>query len=349
MKKILVIKQTSLGDVLHATGHIRSIKEAYPDAQLYVMTATSSALIYRHHPCIDKLILIDRYRVKHHGPRHPLWAISYMLEVLKEIRSHQFDLAIDLQGLAKSVFFLYFAHAKKKVVKGRWWGLIGFRDKHLHAIKEMDEVLCVAGIPVCDSHMAFHTESAAKQCISDVLSRINPAQKPLVIMSAFSRWQSKDWPLTHYLTVARAVSQRAKVIFTGDKDRAPEITQLISAQANPDIVNLAGQLSLSEFAELCARATCMVTGDSFPMHVCVAKHTPVIALFGPTNESRVGPLGADDQVIRAPDCLRCDRADCPKKCLEKLPTETVISALENQLDTLTSALGPVDVCHSRDL
>lgn len=336
MKKILVIKQTSLGDVLHATGHIRCIKEAYPDAQLYVMTATSSALIYRHNPCIDELILIDRYRVKHHGPRHPLWAIGYMLQILKEIRKHQFDLAIDLQGLAKSVFFLYFARAKKKVVKGRWWGLIGFRNKHLHAINEMDEVLRMAGIPVSDSRMAFHTETAAKQCVSELLSRINPARQPLIIMSAFSRWQSKDWPLAHYLTVAEAVSQRAKVIFTGDNDRAPDIAKLISAQDNPDIVNLAGQLSLSEFAELCARATCMVTGDSFPMHVCVAKHTPVIALFGPTNESRVGPLGIDDQVIRAPDCLRCDRSDCARKCLEKLPPEPVISALHNRLDALTT-------------
>ncbi len=327
-KKILVIKQTSLGDVLHASGHIRSIKQAYPDSDLYLMTATTSVDIYRYSPWVDHTILIDRNRVKAQGYRRPIWAMRYMFDVLSEIRKHRFDLAIDLQGLAKSVFFLYFAHARKKVVKGNWWGISGFRNKQCHAIKEMDNVLAVAGIPIVDTSMEFNASKLERKKIDTLLAEINPGNRPMIIFSPFSRWLTKDWPLERYVTLAQSTAAKALIVFTGVPDRKKIIDQALSTIAPHQIVNLAGCLNLIEFAELAGRASCMVTGDSFPMHVACARKTAVIALFGPTDEKKVGPSGDRDIVIRVPDCDRCHSRSCPKGCLKNLAENTVSIALK---------------------
>lgn len=321
--KILVIKQTSLGDVLHSTGHVRALKRFWPETELTLLTATGSLDIYRHSPHVDHIITVDRYRVKHRWYREPLWAWRHMREVMKQVRAQEFDLAFDLQGLAKSVLFLYGARARRKFVKGRWPGLTGFRDKSLHAITEMDRVLSLAGIDDVDTAMEFATSADAVARIDELLPALGDNQQPLLILSPFSRWRSKDWPLERYVEVARTLGRSWRTVFTGAPDRAAQIQ---SAIADVDgAVNLAGKLNLVEFAELVRRAELMLTGDSFPMHVASAVDTPVMALFGPTDESRVGPVGRNAEVIRAPGCRRCDRADCARQCLQQIEVQTVLN------------------------
>ena len=305
--KILVIKQTSLGDVLHATGHVRAIKQAFPNSELALLTATSSADIFRHNPWVDRMILVDRYRVKKNWWRRPGWSYRHMRDVMTQVRKERFDLAFDLQGLAKSVLFLYGARAEKKYVKGNWLGLKGFRDKRLHAITEMDKVIALAGVKGLDTSMEFARSNHEVAHIDRLLKTLNPAGKPIVIASPFSRWQSKDWPLSRFCSLAEAVAGEHLVLFTGAKERASEVEEQLGTMGQADIINLLGTLSLLEFAELASRATLMVCGDSFPMHVASACGTPVIALFGPTDDRKVGPKGGDHQVIVAPDCMRCDR------------------------------------------
>ncbi len=328
---ILVIKQTSLGDVLHVSGHIRSIKKHHPRSKLFLLTANTSADIYRHSPWVDELILVDRDGIKENWRKKPMWAMAEMMRTMSQVRAHQFDLAIDFQGLAKSVFFLYGAKAENKFVKGNWWGLKGFRNKNLHAIKEMDQLLQVAGIPTTDTSMELAVGADDKWAIDQLLLKINPERKPMLIVSPFSRWPSKDWPLENYMQVGEAVSNTYQAVFTGTPDRKMHIDQAIADGGRQMIingaVNLAGALSLLEFAELVARASLMLTGDSFPMHVAAAKQTPVIALFGPTDENKVGPLGARDRIMRAPGCDVCDKRHCPRHCLSRLHSDEVIRAI----------------------
>ena len=327
---ILVIKQTSLGDVLHASGHIRAIKKFYPGSRLVVLTATTSADVYRHNPWVDELILIDRYGIKKDWYRKPIWAASEMWAIMAKVRSYRFDLAFDLQGLVKSVIFLYGARAGRKYVKGNWLGLEGFRNKTLHAIQEMNQLLLVAGIPANDTHMEFITSDEEKRVVDRMLGNCNSASKPVLIISPFSRWPSKDWPLGNYLEVCNAVSNNYQVIFTGSADRKAEVDRALTTMKGRSPVNLAGELTLLEFAELCSRASLVVTGDSFPMHLAGAVQTPVIALFGPTDESKVGPLGEQDQVIRVAGCDVCDRKNCPRYCLARLGSEEVVDKIRHQ-------------------
>ena len=344
---VLVIKQTSLGDVLHSTGHIRTIKENFPHCHLTVLTAIGSADIYRHNPWVDEMILFERERIKNEWRRHPLRTARHIAEVVAKVRTRYFDLAFDLQGLARSVVFLYAARAAKKYVKGRWPRLGRFRNPALHAMAEMDGVLARAHLSVADTSMEFFTGTEAQRCMNDLLAKINPRHKPLLLFSPFSRWQSKDWPLPRYIEIIARIKQEHKdryvIALTGTADARQRIEQALP-EDSAGVVNLAGELSLAQFAELADRATLMLTGDSFPMHMACAQNTPVVALFGPTDETKTGPVdrpadrpvgkAIQHQVIRAPDCTRCDRPRCHRRCLEKLSTDVVFQTLRARLELI---------------
>jgi len=331
---ILVIKQTSLGDVLHSTGHVRALKQQYPDSRLVLLTADSSVDIYRHSPWVDEIILFDRYRVKRELLSDPLWCWRHIREVMAKVQLQQFDLAFDLQGLARTVLFLYFARAKQKFVKGRWLGLNGFRNKSLHAIREMDEVLALAGVNHFNTKMELATSPADEEKVDELLMLINPQSLPLVIFSPFSRWPSKDWPLAHFAAAAERLSERCLVVFTGAPDRQAEIEQLVAQLSVKHVESLAGKLGLMEFAALVKRAHIMLTGDSFPMHIASACDTNLVALFGPTDEKKVGPTSDTAVVIRAPDCDRCDRRNCQRACLSRVTPDQAVEAVLSKLERL---------------
>ena len=325
--RILVIKQTSLGDVLHSTGHIRAIKQQWPDGELTLLTACGSLDIYRHSPWVDRFILVDRAAVKRRWLKEPVWTYSHMARVMAEVRRQSYDLAFDLQGAAKSVVFLYGAKAGRKFVKGRWPGIAGFRQPHLHALDEMDGVLALAGIRHADTHMEFATSASEAASVDRLLSRINPSGDPLIVISPFTRWASKDWPLESFLKVSARFASGHCVAVTGAAEMARQIDEGLARQESGAVHNLAGELSLGEFAELVKRARLLLSGDSFPMHVAVACGTRVIALFGPTDESRVGPRDGS-VVLRAPGCRKCDRASCKRGCLARISVTEVVRQVE---------------------
>ena len=363
---ILVIKQTSLGDVLHAAGHLRAIKENFPDGRLTLLTAAASADIHRHNPWVDDLIELDLARIKRDWRRRPLATVGHLAQVLRAVRARRFDLAFDLQGLARSVVFLYAARAERKFVKGNWLGLARFRRPELHAIAEMDGVLRRAGLQVGDTSMEIFTAADAGPAGDELLADINPRGLPLLVFSAFSRWPAKDWPLRFYVELAARVGgdgdsgdsgdgggdgdgdgAQFMVAFTGAAAARARIDEALAAAANPataattatvSTVNLAGRLSLPQFAELVRRARLVVSGDSFPMHLACAQKTPVVALFGPTFESKTGPVGTTCEVIRAPDCAGCERRHCARRCLDNIPVDAVFAAVQAQLKTARGRL-----------
>ena len=102
--KILVIKQTSLGDVLHATVPIRLLKEQYPDSHLTLLTDKSSYPVVENNPYIDVCLLIDIHWCIEHFWKHPVRVLRTFWRTLIEVRRTVYDFVIDLQGLERRFF-----------------------------------------------------------------------------------------------------------------------------------------------------------------------------------------------------------------------------------------------------
>ena len=330
---ILVIKLTSLGDVLHATGHIRTLKETFPNCSLTVLTADSSYDIFKFNKHVDRVLLFEKDRVKRDWLKHPKWTLNHILSLIREVRKVHYDLAFDLQGRFKSVIFLYGAKATRKFVKGRWPFLRFFKKPEIHAIEEMDHVLRIAGIPMTNSDMEIFTSGEEEKVIQALLRRMNPEKKRIMVVSPFTRWKTKNWGVEKFRVLLDKFPFDVLMIFTGVKDKREDIDQLMSEIRYPLMVNLAGELTLLEFAELMKYVHLLVTGDSFAMHLASAFHTPLIALFGPTDEKRIGPVGKHSTVLRSAQfCQRCYRRDyCEKDCISFIEPETVLMEIRSRL------------------
>lgn len=337
---ILVIKTTSLGDVLHATPHLRAIKKRYPDAHLTVLTARNSAEIYAHNPAVDRLVLFDHARFKKIGLRSPRALLALFRGTLAEINDRDYALAFDLQGLFRSVAFLYGARAKRKYVKGRWPGLGGFRDKQLHAIDEMTQVLLAAEIPVDNSRMEFvrgpevaNTLRVKLQALGHKDLLLPSSGRGFVVVSPFTRWASKNWPLDRFIQIASSLGKNYTVLMTGARtDQEAIAACLDSLNAPKTVINLAGQLSLAQLAELMSQAKLVISGDSFPMHLATAVAAPLVTLFGPTDERKTGPRSENSIVLRPAECGRCDKPDCARACLTQIPVSKLESAAMELLE-----------------
>ncbi len=325
---VLIIKQTSLGDVLHATGHLRAIRRQYPNCHLTLLTADTSATIYRNNPNVDEMIEFQRYRIKENWWREPLWTLAHVRDILRKVRARRYDLAIDLQGRWKSVMFLYGARAERRYVKGRWPLLRGFRDRNLHALKEMDRVLEAAGVDAGDTHMEFFTSDAARAAAERRLRAGGWRGASYLVISPFTRWQSKNWSLDRYGALVRSLDGTTQVVITGAEADRRRVDAFVEDGGFNDVVNLCGLLELDEFGAVVESAQAVVSGDSFAMHLAVACDTPVVALFGPTAESRVGPRTGRAAVLRADvDCRVCYQRDCPRRCIDAITVSDVLGAL----------------------
>ena len=332
---ILVIKQTSLGDVLHSTGHIRAIKEQFPNSHLSVLSADTSAEIYQNNPHIDELILFKRYEVKERWLSNPLWTFDHFKTVIRQVNARRYDLAIDLQGRWKSVLFLYLCHASNKYVKGRWPGLYKFRDRSMHALAEMDNVLKLAKISTNDTSMEFYSAQGVSDSVGKKLVELGYNGNPIVLISPFTRWPSKNWSLKHYADLITLLPENLTPVITGAKGDVDQVESLVHSCHHKSLINCCGKLGLQEFAEVMRKARVVISGDSFAMHLAVACGTPVVALFGPTDESKVGPTSPNDRVLRnnEVDCNRCYKRNCERQCINSISPQKVCSEVMNILAT----------------
>lgn len=328
--QILLIKQTSLGDVLHSTAQVRAIRETLPDCRITLLTSTTAHGIYRHNPHIDRIILFDRYRVKREWWSHPIQILKHTLDTMREVRCEPYDVVLDLQGRWKSVIFLWSARAPKKFVKGRWWFAKRFHSPKLHALEEMNGLIKLAGLGNGGLTMEFFTSPQEKLSIRKILDKNNLNGRRWILCCAISRWPTKDWPMKNFVFLSRQLPEDVRLVFTGDNEHRAMIQQGLQNIDSKRVINLAGTLTLSEFSELTRCAPVVLTGDSFPLHVAEANKRPIVALFGPTDESRVGPIGKGTMILRSKNtnCSRCYRRNsCSKACISHISPKQVCDAL----------------------
>lgn len=374
---ILIIKQTSLGDLLHSTVAIDAIKSKYPEAKITYMVDESCQDIVKYNPNIDKIILFHLNSLLKLTKKNPFKALKYIYDKIIEVRSQFFDIAFDLQGLERSVIFLYFAKAKEKYVKGRYPFLKGFRNKKIHAIDEILSVLNLAGIFKKDANMSLHIPTFIDEKVLSLIEKINPDKKPLITISPFTRWETKNWGLDKFKHLLKLLAQKDYiVVLTATKEYQSSLDSImedsiiqdstnkdstikdstikdstikdstikdltIKDSTNKDLIiknstikdsqkgkvfNLAGKLSILEFAALINHSDLLVSCESFPPHIASALHKKVIVLMGPTDERRIGPINTTYRLIRAENvkCSRCYKRRCKKMdCMKKIMPETV--------------------------
>jgi len=335
--RILIIKPSSFGDVIHALPVLNGLRQRYPRSHVAWLVSTACAGLLEGHPQLDEVIPFDRKRFGRLG--RSLAVTVEFARFVRGLHERRFDLVLDLQGLFRSGFLSLASGARVLMgfAKAREFGWLFYSHPirvpggDLHAVDRyylFARPLGFAGVPI---RFELPIDPGARAAVKRMLVEggIGPGGR-YALLGAGTRWETKRWPTESFAELARTIRQRfdLSVVLAGASDEV-EVAGRVAAQAGPGAINLAGRTSVPQMAALVAGAAVVVMNDTGPMHLAVALDRPLIALFGPTNPLRTGPYRQADSVCRldlpCSPCYLKRLADCPyaHRCLRELSPAAV--------------------------
>jgi len=335
--KILILKSSSLGDIIHALPVLRLLKSHWPESQIHWWVANGLATLLDNDPDLAGLFLLQRQRW-----RNPVYWPEAVASA-RAMRAERFDLAIDLQGLARSALFGWFAGAACTV------GLDYSREgaaaaydltappvpPETHAVERYLTVLRLLQVPI---HWRFQWLRDNSDAAAQVRVKWQPGNKPWVLLFPGARGANKRWPVRHFIELCRLLTRRPDLhiaVLGGGADQA--LGKAITEQIPGRCLDLTGQTSLWEMVEWIRLSRLLITNDTGPMHIAAALKKPVVAIFGPTSPARTGPYGQLHHVLQVTGlpCAPCLQRECyyhdPLACLHRLEPQVV---LEKALDVI---------------
>ncbi len=320
MKRILVIKLSSLGDIAHALPAVRALKERTGAAIDWVVQPEYAPLLACC-PDVDRTIGFPRRDFA-----------GGFLPFLRELRREKYDAIVDLQGLMKSALAARLARGKRRV--GPAWAREGApRFYHAQPPKgegsrrhAVDELMDVVNL------MAPGTGKAPQPRLDFPEAESDGTPGPHVAFAPFSRWKTKDWPIERFAELGRrmATEMGCRIRIVGGRDDEAQ-GEGLARKIGEGARNLCGKTDLPGLCSLLKGMDLLVTVDSGPMHWADAMGIPLVAIFGATDPLRTGPYWQMDHVVAKPglSCRPCHSRTCARgdlACLRTLEVEAVFQA-----------------------
>ncbi len=326
VRRILIVKPSSLGDIFHVFPAVARLHELFPNAVFdwLVHPAFAEALDYAPAP-IERKILFRRRELGRLSTFLPEF-----LDLLHELREIPYDYIMDFQGLLRSALCARFAHgtvvgfARPREATARWfyhhWAKVNL---HLHAVRRNQLLVeryfrtgtmrTLCPMPSSEVHRAS-LESKLQRC------GVAP-DAPLVGVSPGARWESKMFPpelFANVIRLAAGITPEANFVLMGapaDQEATEKIRRLT---AGLPVFSLTGATSLGELVELIRSCKVLLANDSGPVHIAAAAQVPVVCFYGPTNPNLTGPFGDIHTIFQRGDldCIKCMRRQCSKPVIE---------------------------------
>jgi heptosyltransferase-1 len=333
--RILIVKLSSFGDVLHALPTLEALRTLYPTGHLTWLVEAAYAPLLEGHPALDEVWPAPRLR-----PGQLLTGANpvRLYRLLRRLRKNHFDVVIDLQGLLKSAVWVALARSPRKLGYDRTregsYRVLSERlppfDREAHAVRRYLNLAHRLGAPVTPPRFRLGLGAAVD------ISHLLPSQSRdgLVVLHPGARWPSKLWPAAAWARLGDWLSleHRLEVAITGSP-ADQRLAEEIRGQMRQPAMLLTGRTSLKELAALLRRARLAVTTDTGALHLAAALGTKTVALFGPTAPWRTGPFGEGHEIVRLGlKCSPCFKRRCPEpRCLTDLAPEMVQAACEKIL------------------
>jgi lipopolysaccharide heptosyltransferase I len=331
-RRILLIKPSAIGDVVHTLPILALLRRRWPAAHLSWLLTPACAGLLEGHPLLDEVLVFQRHHFGR-GWRDPASALS-LIEFLSDLRDRNFDLVIDLQGLLRSGLLAWqtrapvrigFANARE-LAPAFYTHRVPIHSPEQHAI---DRYLRVAVALGCDVNapveFPFHVSDQDRNQVSAML---NGTGRYAVLLPG-TNWPTKMWPVERYAALVTPLRERFGMasVVAGSREEIDLAAQVTGG------INLAGKTTLRQLAALIEGAALVIANDSGPMHIAAAMNRPLVTLFGPTNPLRTGPYRRRDSVLRVDiPCSPCYSRMCShQSCLQWLQIEPVLNLAEEQM------------------
>lgn len=342
-KRLLIIKPSSLGDVVHTLPVVHAIKRLYPSCHIGWIIQNNLAGLIEHDPAVSEIIPISIPSTSEPGARAGrfLLAASATLRTLGELgkrfSANPYDWILDLHASFRSGLLgmmnpggKRIGLAEAKELNTRFQDILLDVRSRMHAV---DKNLCFAEFFGCilrQSDFRVIPSDEARERVGELLTEWHANDGKIIYANPATRWATKFWTVEGWAKLAdRLIDEGYSVVFSGGRDDVPHI-QKITGMMNTTPIIAAGRLNLTEATALLEKSYAYVGVDSGPMHIAAFTGTRVIALFGPTDPRKVGPYGGHHTVLRKEDldCLACRKRSCSnRKCLETISPEEVFEKI----------------------
>lgn len=319
MKRILIIKPSSMGDVLHAFPAVHALMAA--DSGLAIDWVINPAFIelLDYLPGIRRKILFRRREL---GRFSTFFSAAW--ELLRELRREKYDAVIDLQGLFRSALVGLFARggllygpaaAREKAAQWCYQRKLHYPDNIRHAIeKNCAMIREFSGLEQISGSYPLPEVGKYTDAARQLLSENGLQDKKLIAIAPGARWKTKQWPPEFFAAAAVKIADRLpeySFVLLGSPAEQELCTRVMEAGKTIRITDLSGKTTPGVLVEIIRHSKLLICNDSGPMHIAAAAGTPVIALFGPTDPALTGPYGPQCGVIQPDlDCLGCLSKSC---------------------------------------
>jgi len=327
--KILIVKPSSLGDVVHSLPFLNAVKEQFPKTEIHWVIAKGLEGLLTGHPMIHKVWLInkDMWKKTTHIPH----SFKELHTLFRKLRKEHFDIVVDLQGLLRSGIITMMTGAPLRL--GFKEAREGSRFFYTHKIEggkdihAVDRYLKIAGFLGCDtSHILFPFP------LSNYPLPALPFTGDYTVMAPGARKPANRWPAYRFGELASLLPIKTLVI--GSREDRHLADAVVKASKN-NAISLAGKTDLKGLIEVMRGARFVISNDSGPMHIAAALGIPVFALFGAADPVRTGPYGKGHTVIKEDiSCAPCFKKKCDDiKCMNRLSVEKVYEVIKKKLVT----------------
>jgi len=316
--RLLIVRLSALGDVIHTLPAAHALREAFPEATIgWVIEERWAELLCargtpRRGPRSAQRPLVDWvHTVNLAGWRKSLFrprTLQQIAKVWSDVRSVRYDVAVDLQGAIRSAVLARWSGARVRCGAAEprespasLWYTRRVLTRGAHVIEQnlsVVEAVARKRLPVPRLELPHDVE--AERQIEQRLAEAGGGA--FAILNPGAGWGAKRWPAERYGRVARALAEDGvQTILNygpGEEDLVREAEAASQGAAKPM------KCSISELIALTRRARLFIGGDTGPLHLAAALQVPVVAIFGPTNPARNGPYGPSNSaghiVLRNP-------------------------------------------------
>lgn len=325
VRRILIVKPSALGDIVHSLPFLYAVKQRFPDAAVDWVVAHGLHPFLAGHPLIRKLWVIKKDEWKKMGRlKQTLGEINALR---RDLGRQRYDVCIDLSGLFRSGVLTGFSRAPVKLgFKESDEGSPYFYTHKIHGsmqIHAIDRYLEIARYMGCNTDRIVYP-FAPYDPDPPILGTL---PRTFVVMCPSAGKPANRWPAEKFGEVAARLPLPTVVIASAAE--AP-IADKVVASSSGKAVSIAGQTRLKDLLGVIGKAKGFICNDTGPMHMAAALNIPVVAVFGPANPVRTGPYGDIHTVVRkAFPCSPCyAKHPCTRhqfQCMETLTVEEVLA------------------------
>ena len=303
-KNILIIKPSSLGDIVLALPTLTALHKSFPGAKISWLVRPEFAALLENHPHLTEIIPFERQLLSKAWFHHR--AFSALLSLIRQLRRSRFDVVFDFQGLFRTASLGWLTGCKKRfgMANARELAHFFYTDKVTqdtdcyHLVDFYLKIIRTAGASELGVKFLLPHNPGAADSIGRLLASHDIVDDNYAVLVPGSAHRDKCWPIERFADLADKISSQfgLAIIATGTAPEASIVERLIE-KANVPIANLAGQTSLSELIALLKVAKMVVSNDTGPGHIAAASGVPLVLIFGRSNPVRVAPYGRKHCVV----------------------------------------------------